>query len=209
MRPVNLWTALTVLAIAFGGCLDGEDLRETDTSPVPQPPDIHGKPSDGGAPAATMDWQQVPAARPVIGDVELRQSRLDTNPAMGTCPVFGVGAEAWVLTFSQAIPLDQPTEVNAGKCRLIPPNSTYPNLSDSAHTYPNNALMNDNIRTLSTWAAAGKCVRVTLKEHPDWWMGGGTALVYLKCNGSLVINVPADGGAGYAVTQVRVDWFNQ
>lgn len=212
MNKLNTFLVVLNLAIVGLGCeSEPDNLTTTPQPPVGVPPDIHGSPTDAAAPAA-LDWQRVPAAKPMLGDVELRQSKLDTNPTMGTCPVWGVSAsQAWVMAYKAATPLDQPTEQN--RCRLIPPNSTYPNLYDSANTYPNSELMNDNIRTLITWVRPGNCVRLTVKQHPDWWQSGGQALTYQLCATTqdtvLTANIEADGGAGFGVTQVRVDWWTQ
>lgn len=156
MRAVNLWTGLTVLAIAFGACDDGGELRRTDAPvPVGVPPVIGNPLPDGPTPA---NWPSKPvsewtmedawAARTGSAVVEEAGKAIGgaaflVNPSFSTCCLTSGCAASGLVQFYQGTYF-------AELCVRSLGNARYNNLYTSAHTYlPGSPVLNDNISGMS------------------------------------------------------------
>lgn len=179
----------------FGCESEPDNLTTTPTPPVGVPPEI-GKPLPDGS-------------------VTTSTSTLLENPQPGPCPEWGPpSGQGWLQIFRHSYP-SLVEDAQPENCLQLPPNSTYPNLSDSGHVYPSYYGVNDNIRSFFAFVQSGNCVRLTFKEHPDWYLNGGASLTYQACatggNNAYLskADLQADAGFNFQVTQVRVDWWTQ
>jgi hypothetical protein len=220
LTPANRFLVVLNLSIVALGCYDGDDLVKTDAHPAFVAPQ-HGNPPDAAAWPSTKPVLSgrlntpppPPGMEPPVEFVQQQLAGHDTDPAMTACPTpWGApAAQAYTQLFRHAYPFNG-GQATLEECKTARPNSHYPNLSASGHTYPSGIVLNDNIRAFYVWVNPGNGVRVTFKEHPDWWFNGGASLTYevhattgIASAGSPDIQV--DAGFAFQATQVTVTWL--
>jgi hypothetical protein len=227
LTPSRFLLVLTVVAL---GCDDGSDLRGPPPPPTAIPPQIGHAPDSGPPPSVGQAWDDAKAGKPspvkpVItwvegrrplpapeGSVELVQQRLDLNPQMGPCPVWGapVGS-GWTQVFRHTFPLPEYPEGQPNNCQQAPPQSHYPNLWASGNTYPSGWMLNDNINAFFVWANYLECVRVKFWQHPNTFAGGGYLATYQVCGSTNEYgyawsgNLSSDAGFAFYPSQMSVE----